>query len=65
MLTFPKSMVDRFVKQDNELRYGQEFWQWARLDKVQGSDRIFCDQLYQADGDEARSMIDSRTDPMQ
>jgi hypothetical protein len=60
-MLFPASRVNAFIKRHPELRYGQEFHQYMELHKCE-QDRIFCDQLYQADGEVAKSMIDSRID---
>lgn len=62
MLTFTASFLSQFKRQHPELRYGQEFHQWARLDKITGEDLLFCDKLYQADEHLAKYMIGSRTD---
>lgn len=63
MLTFTASFLAQFKKIHPELRYGQEFHQWARLDKITNTeDKFFCDKLYEAGDMLAKAMIDSRTD---
>ncbi len=62
MLTFSKSFVEQFKRMQPMLRYGQEFHQWARLDKIAGEDKEWCDKLYQMDALEAVNAICSRTD---
>lgn len=45
------------------LRLGQAFHQHFKLDKITNEEnKIFCDRLYEADGDEARKMIETITD---
>jgi len=45
------------------LRLGQAFHQHFKLDKITNEEnKIFCDSLYEADGDDARKMIESITD---
>lgn len=66
MISFPLSRVKKFVKRDNNLRYGQEFYVFMALEKVTNpADVVFCDRLYEADGDLAKAMIASVTDPNQ
>lgn len=62
MITFSKSEVDSFRHSNKALRYGQAFHQHFKLEKVQGSDKEFCDRLYQAPDDVAKAMVASRTD---
>lgn len=64
MLTLSRSFVSQFKPQHTGvLRYGQEFHQWARLDKITNEqDKFFCDKLYQAGDALAKAMIDNITD---
>jgi hypothetical protein len=62
MLTFTASFLSNFKRTQPMLRYGQEFHQWARLDKITGEDGEWCDKLYQMDYVEATQAIHSRTD---
>lgn len=60
---FSKSLVDGFKHHNKALRYGQAFHQYAKLEKVVGSEKVFCDRLYVADDKTAKQMIASRLDP--
>lgn len=62
MLMFSKSLVDGFKHRNKTLRYGQALHQYAKLEKVTGQDKNFCDRLYEADEEKAKSMIASRLD---
>lgn len=61
MLTFPSSKVKSFVHKNKALRWGQAFHQFMKLEKCH-QDKHFCDKLYTADDDVAKSMVASRTD---
>lgn len=62
-IRFSKSEVDRFTHTNPHLRYGQAFHQYMKLEKVTGSDKQFCDQLYnEPDEHAAKKMIESRID---
>lgn len=65
MLTFSKSLVDKFKHTNNALRYGQQFYIAFKLHKVEGQDKAFCDKLYNATEKTAKAMIASRTDKTQ
>lgn len=65
MLQFSKSEVDKFRHQNKAKRWGQAFYDHFKLHKVQGSDKAFCDKLYNADEATAKSMVASRTDKTQ
>jgi hypothetical protein len=63
MITFAKTLVDRFRHNNKSLRYGQAFYNYAKLHKVDHpQDKEFCDRLFNADDDKAKQMIISRTD---
>ena len=64
MLTFPKSLVDRFKYRNSSLRYGQAFYLYAKLHKIcDRADKDFCDKLFnEPNEDKAKNMIASRTD---
>lgn len=62
MLTFPKSIVDKFKHRNLALRYGQAFHGFFKLEKIKGQDKDFCDRLYNADDAKAKAMIQSRID---
>lgn len=62
MLTFSKSMVEKFVHRNKSLRWGQAFHQHFKLHKITGTDKAFCDRLYNASDDTAKAMVASRTD---
>lgn len=65
-IRFSKSEVDRFTHTNPHLRYGQAFHQYMKLEKVTGSDKQFCDRLYnESDENVAKKMIESRTDHTQ
>lgn len=61
MLTFPVSKVKQFKHNNKALRWGQAFHQFMKLEKCD-QDKNFCDKLYNADEDVAKSMVASRTD---
>ena len=62
MLTFSKSTVDAFTHRNKALRWGQAFHQHMKLHKITGSDKAFCDKLYNATDEVAKAMVASRTD---
>lgn len=62
--TIPASRVQSFrLSHDprSALRVGQAFHIFAQLYKMH-QDRVFCDQLWEADGEVAWAMIESITD---
>lgn len=66
-ITISKSEIERFcsyrISNRNGLRLGQAFHQYFKLEKITNEeDKIFCDRLYEMDGDEARKAIESITD---
>jgi len=63
MLSFPYSQVRQFQSQDRIpcLRVGQAFHNFMKLEKC-GSDKEFCDKLYELDGQAAMDAIMSRVD---
>ena len=66
MLTFSKSVTDKFVHQNKALRWGQAFYKFMKLDKVKDpQDKEFCDRLFNADDAKAKAMVLSRTDKTQ
>ena len=63
MLTFSKSLVDKFVHRNKVLRWGQAFHRQFKLDKVTNQqDKEFCDRLFNAADDKAKQMVQSRLD---
>ena len=63
MLMFPKSTVDAFRHTNKSKRWGQAFYDYMKLSKVQAAqDKEFCDRLYNADDARAKAMVQSRTD---
>lgn len=65
-LSFSKSEVDGFRHSNKHLRYGQQFHQKFKLDKVKDpKDKIWCDKLYHSGDEQAKAMIASRTDHAQ
>lgn len=63
MLTFSQSMVNSFRRSNPHLRWGQEFYDFMKLDKT-NTDREFCDKLYnEADDERAKNMVALRTTP--
>lgn len=64
MLTFPKSLVDGHKHTNRNLRWGQSFHQYAKLDKITSrADKFFCDKLYnEPDAKKAKNMVLGRTD---
>lgn len=65
-LSFSKSEVDRFRHTNKHLRYGQQFHQKFKLDKVKDpKDKIWCDKLYHSADEHAKQMIAARIDHSQ
>lgn len=63
MLIFPKSLVDNFRHNNKGKRYGQAFYDFAKLHRVKGEDRYFCNKLYNEENEQkVKNMINSRTD---
>ncbi len=66
MLTFTKTLVKGFIHRNKALRWGQAFHQYAKLEKITGQDKNFCDRLYnEVDEAKAKNMVASRTDNSQ
>lgn len=66
MIMFSKSEVDNFRHTNKALRWGQQFYQKFKLDKVTNpQDKDFCDRLYNATEEKAKAMVASRTDKSQ
>ena len=65
MLTFSKSEVDRIQHTNLALRWGQNFHQKMKLDRVTGPDKNWCDKLYAASDNIAKAMVRQRTDMTQ
>lgn len=66
MLTFSASEVKRFVHNNKAKRWGQDFYDFMKLDKVKNpQDKHFCDKLYNAEESVAKAMVKSRTDKTQ
>ena len=61
-LTFSKTLVDGFVHSDPNLRYGQAFHQYAKLEKIMGHDKGWCDKLYYAPDNMAKNMVLKKID---
>lgn len=61
LLTFPKSTFDQFRHANKNLRWGQAFHGFMKLDKCT-QDKTFCDRLYNADEPTTKAMIQSRLD---
>lgn len=55
LLTFPKSTFDQF-RHTNNLRWGQAFYGFMRLDKCT-QDKVFADRLYSASDEVAKAMV--------
>ena len=63
MIMFPATSVANFRRTNLALRYGQEFHQYMKLEKVTDpKDKLFCDRLFNANDKLAKKMITSRTD---
>jgi hypothetical protein len=63
---FSNSEVRRFKHTNKSLRYGQAFYNFMKLHKVSDQqDKEFCERLYNADDEKAKTMIRSRTDTTQ
>lgn len=68
MIRIPRSQVLAFHKahpqpsQEGQ-RYGQAFYTFAELDKVENpGDKLWCNELYYAGSERARRMVIERTD---
>lgn len=62
MLTFTASSVKNFKHTDKNLRWGQAFHQYMKLNMV-NSDLEFCNKLYNEPDDKvAKQMVKDRTD---
>lgn len=46
---FPKTRIDEFkkIKKKPHLRTGQQFYEFMKLEKVSGIDKIMCDKIYE------------------
>lgn len=63
-ITFPQTSVDRFFREKwphqkgKGIRMGQAFHQFMNLEKITSDDnKVFCDRLYEADGNKAKAII--------
>lgn len=62
LLTFPKSTFDQFRHANKNLRWGQAFHGFMKLDKCT-QDKTFCDRLYnELNEEKAKAMVISRLD---
>lgn len=62
-LTIPVSRYKRFVKKNEFMRFGQEFYNYMDLHKIVSEpNKSFCDKLYVADDAKAHKMIQSILD---
>ena len=65
MVTFSRSVVDQFKHVNKNLRWGQAFHQFMKLDRCT-TDKHFLDRLYnESDEGKAKAMVISRTDHTQ
>lgn len=65
-LTFSGTEVKKFRHDNKLLRYGQQFHQHFKLEKITNqADRIWCNRLYQASDEVAKDMVKERTDHSQ
>lgn len=62
MLMFSASEIAKFKHLNKHKRYGQDFYDHFKLHKITGSNKAFCDKLYNANDEIAKAMIASRTD---
>lgn len=63
MIIFPKSRIDQFVHTNQDLRWGQQFYQHMELHKCTNpEDAVFLDRLYNADDETAKAMVRDYTD---
>jgi hypothetical protein len=63
MISFSKSEVTNFRHTNKALRWGQQFYQHFKLNKItNAADKQFCDRLYNADEALAKQLVASRTD---
>ena len=77
MFTFPKTTIDRFYSEfwptvKGQLRVGQAFHQYMKLDKLSADkvpidgplskEKKWLDRLYQADGYDAHLLIEACAD---
>lgn len=66
MITFSKTTVAGFKHTNQSLRYGQQFHQTHKLNKITDeADKRWCDKLYNATDEVAKAMLASRTDHSQ
>ena len=60
---FIEAWANNAIQGQKHLRVGQAFHQHFSLEKITNTDtKVFCDRLYEADGDKAWKMIESITD---
>ena len=63
MLSFSATQVEEFRKEYYDstkyrgLRVGQAFHQYFKLEKITGSEKVWCDRLYQKSGEDAWNTI--------
>jgi hypothetical protein len=63
MIMFAATKVALFIHTNKALRYGQEFHQYMKLEKVSNPlDKAYCDRIYYAEDSLAKGLIQSRTD---
>lgn len=65
MITFSASEIAKFRHTNKAKRWGQAFYDHFKLHRVEGSDKAFCEKLYNADEATAKAMVASRTDKTQ
>lgn len=63
MITFSESSVKKFRHFNKSKRWGQAFYDFMKLDKVDNqADKWFCDKLYnEVDELKAKNLVASRT----
>ncbi len=66
-ITFTATEVNNFNKtpRNPNLRFGQAFHQYFKLEKISGQDKDWCDKLYNADTATAKKMVEKATDSNQ
>lgn len=65
-LTFSHSQWKKFRHDNKLLRYGQQFYQHFKLEKITNpEDRVWCNRLYRASDEVAKAMVKERIDKTQ
>lgn len=65
-LTFSRTEFKKFRHDNKLLRYGQQFHQYFKLEKITNpEDRVWCNKLYNASNDVAKDMVKERIDHTQ